>query len=515
MRDKIEKNWWETSELSRWAQLKLHWIDKDAIAIKLTKAIMQILWDWSAHCARWDSVLTHKWDTEYPHLKSNYENWRFTLIFTNPPFWASLKIKYSDAKKANLDLTNFSQEWGELELGLAMFNRCHQLLKDGWKLCIVLPETYFFSPSFKFVRDWCFSRFKIIASMNVPMDAFQWFCRAKTNIYVFEKLKKERNLWDVIDNSLDNVLLLNPVTCWIYKNGWKRYKVDENWTRTNVIDNQMLEHVEQLNALWTIPKSWSIQEEWKIVMNDVFVPSYYNPVWDEEFNDLLSNLGCSFLNLWEMEKEWYIEIRWWNGSPWNDQRIGEVPYIKVSDIRSLRVNINPTNMIPLALARKLWRWEKSPFKAWDLISPNRASSNIWEFAVLLPWEEEVVLTKEMFVIRITEKGREIFDPFYLLWAFSLRVVRNQWKRVTLMQTNREDVWDRYMEVKIPMPINKAWWEQISLEFKNYFETIAKAREAFHKWIESSEFKYIGSLSWSSQPEEHDDEITTIEEDTRN
>jgi len=114
--------------------------------------------------------------------------------------------------------------------------------------------------------------------------------------------------------------------------------------------------------------------------------------------------------------------------------------VKVSDIRGLRINVNPTNLVTESVARRFWRSESSGLQAWDVITPNRASSNIGEFAILLPGEEQIVVTKEVFVLRVL-KG-ELWDPFYLLWALSLRAVRDQWRRVALMQTNREDCGDR-------------------------------------------------------------------------
>ncbi|MCX5877331.1 MAG: N-6 DNA methylase [Deltaproteobacteria bacterium] len=176
------------SDISRWAQTHLFGIDKDAIGIKLTKAVMQILGDGSAHCVRGDSVLTHTWPTEYPHLMSNqFQNGRFTVILTNPPFGAPLKITHAQAKKAGLSIANQLEAGEDLELGLAVFNRCHDLLGVDGYLCIVLPETYFFSPSYAYVRTWCNQRFRPVGVVNVPMEAFQGFCRAKTNLYVFQK----------------------------------------------------------------------------------------------------------------------------------------------------------------------------------------------------------------------------------------------------------------------------------------------------------------------------------------
>ena len=75
-------------------------------------------------------------------------------------------------------------------------------------------------------------------------------------------------------------------------------------------------------------------------------------------------------------------------SPPNDQRSGHVPYIKVSDIRGLRINVNPTNLVTNPVATRYWGGVSSGLQAWDLITPNRASSNIGEFAILVPGKNE-------------------------------------------------------------------------------------------------------------------------------
>ena len=152
-------------------------------------------------------------------------------------------------------------------------------------------------------------------------------------------------------------------------------------------------------------------------------------------------------------------------------------------------------MIPLELAQKFWKTKdgRSNLQAWDLISPSRASSNIGEFAILVPGEEQVVLTKEVFIIRVQE-NRDGYSPFYLLWAFSLKAVRKQWQRVTLMQTNREDVGARYREVKVPKPISLEWAEEVSKAFKAYFVGLADAKKKFVVATYSDNYEYIASVS---------------------
>ncbi len=476
-------------EISKWAQLHLFGIDKDAIGIKLTKAVMQILDDGSANCVRGDSVLKHTWSDQYPHLTSNnFSDGRFTKVFTNPPFGAPLKITYSNAKKARLSIVNYAPAGKDIELGLAMFNRCYDLLQTYGRMCIVLPETYFFSPSYKYVREWIKNRLKPIGVINVPMEAFQGYCRAKTNLYIFEKINSEEDY-----ASDDKVFFINPKTCGLYKNGEEKFKVDSTGNRTDIVDNELGDvsiayekNIPLSTPMYHIPLT-------EVESRDVIVPQYYDGTFNEQYQELISHMKSSSISLGKLLEGGIIKIRNGHGSPSNDQRIGDVPYIKVSDVRNLRININPTNMIPIELAKKYWKNKDcSGLNAWDLITPNRASSNIGEFAILLPGEENVVLTKEMFVISVCNNDLGI-DPFYLLWAFSLKAVRNQWRRITLMQTNREDVGDRFKEVEIPLPPSIQWAQEISHPFRNYFLTISEARQNFMNLLNKNEFDYIGSI----------------------
>lgn len=176
-------------ELSRWAQTNLYGIDKDSIGVKLTKAAMQIAGDGSAHCVKGDSIRTHQWRSDYPHLSTTtFADGRFDVVVTNPPFGQNLKVSAADSRLSGLDIAmKDNGEFRDLEIGLLFLQRAYQLLKPGGRVGIILPETYFFSPQYKFLFDWLKGRLRPTIVANVPMEAFQKFCRAKTNFYVFEK----------------------------------------------------------------------------------------------------------------------------------------------------------------------------------------------------------------------------------------------------------------------------------------------------------------------------------------
>lgn len=182
----------DKDELSRWAQTHLFGIDKDKIGVKLTKAVLQIAGDGSAHCVRGDSVLTHKWQESFPHLLGTFDNGRFSVVVTNPPFGNNLKISAEDSRLSNLDIAKAGGDhYEDMEIGLLFVKRAYDLLQPGGRLGIVLPETYFFSTNYKFLFDWMKGKFRPLVVANIPMEAFQGFCRAKTNFYVFQKLAKK------------------------------------------------------------------------------------------------------------------------------------------------------------------------------------------------------------------------------------------------------------------------------------------------------------------------------------
>ena len=116
-----------------------------------------------------------------------------------------------------------------------------------------------------------------------------------------------------------------------------------------------------------------------------------------------------------------------------------------------------------------------------------------------------MLTKEVFIFRVIDDS--LLDAFYLLWAFSLKAVRDQWRRIALMQTNREDCGNRFLEIILPHPIDHWWAENKSAAFRTYFENLARAKSAFTQALAEDTYEYVAS-AYSAM-------ATTPEEDAEN
>lgn len=303
----------------------------------------------------------------------------------------------------------------------------------------------------------------------------------------------------------DYVMVSTAPTCGLTKGGRLLKKVDpvtaervqvldpETGGLIDAVNDQLLEDMEALAALGGVPGADAKLPDTltfvpaERVSLDCAVPVYYDHRFDDHFGAALRDdpvfAGFSSATLGELLNHEKVVVRGGHGSPSQEQRIGDVPYIKVSDLRAGLVNINPTNRVPRAVAQQFWRETSSGLQPFDLVCPERTSKNIGDFCILMPGQEQVLTTKEIIVLRPGPEAN--FDNFYLLWAMTLKIVRDQWRRVVFMQTNREDVGKRYLGISIPVPPDRARADEVSKPFRIYYETISRARLELQTYLGAS------------------------------
>lgn len=477
----------QRDEIRTWAHRNLYGVDLDSINVKLSRALMIGAKDGSTNIVLGDSLRERKWK-DFPMLApviGQEANGSYDVVLTNPPFGEKLKLSSADAKNAEYSICRrneqSSNKYYDTELGLVFMERAYRLLTPGGRLGIVLPETYFFSASYRWFREWVDQRFDVLAVMNIPMEAFQGFCRAKTNFYVMRKksagvASPKQPSWV----QSGRTWITYAPTIGINKDGKALYRVTEDGKRTDEIDDAVLSDVKALHDGLSSHTSRFVDTPKSLVNSYLGVPQYYDQTSVEAFDRYVSThlSGFSTRALGDLEDDGIISIRNGHGSPSADMRNGDIPYVKVSDLRAGMVNFNSTNMVSESVARRFWHGENSGIATWSIVTPSRASKNIGEPSMLLPGQERAVFTKETLIMNTT--GKAPFDNFYLGWALDLDVVRRQWSRVVFMQTNREDIGNRYREILIPIPDTKEHGETISNYYREYYQTIAQSRSDFLK-----------------------------------
>lgn len=281
-------------------------------------------------------------------------------------------------------------------------------------------------------------------------------------------------------------------TVGINKDGDELFVIDPvSETRTSEIDDTLAQDVDALidNHISTDTSRWVPAAD--LTDRLVAVPVYFDQRPLREFTELMEQpemTNFTSKTIGELIDDRSLIVMIGHGSPSADFRTGHVPYIKVSDIRAGQLNINPTNRVSQGIAERFWKGKDSGLRAYDLITPSRTSKNIGEFALLMPGQEQVVLTKEVLILRAGSKAQ--FDNFYLLWAMTLRAVRRQWDRVVFMQTNREDTGSRYKEIRIPVPPNRDESDKVSEPFRKFYVGTHGLRETFLQYLADDEKHYI-------------------------
>jgi len=105
-------------------------------------------------------------DYENYKPERNIKAKRYSILLTNPPFGSIVK-KNNILKNYNLGNNRTSQKTEILFL-----ERCLDLLKEGGKLGIVLPDSILTNSTLRYVRDYILDNSKVIAIISLPQHAF-------------------------------------------------------------------------------------------------------------------------------------------------------------------------------------------------------------------------------------------------------------------------------------------------------------------------------------------------------
>ena len=461
-----------------WSMTQLFAIDRDAVSVRLSKAYLSMLGDGSTHVFKADSIRPSAWESS---LGATIQDGTFAVVVTNPPFGTKLKIpgrigrqegyELSHIMKRNTTTQKWDQtgEYGSRDLGLLFLERSIRFLAEGGRLAIVLPDTYLFSDSYAWLIQWL-AQYKITHSINVPIEAFEPHCRAKTSIIVLEKRRPPKN--HTIIGSL----------CETYgedKHGRPRYKITNGRT-TGAIDDEMREASELIrNPTAPISKLRFTFSQEKAVERGILVASFWwRKPYLEALEDFAKTNDCDLVPLEDLIECADIKIMEGHGSPSSHYKgKGEIPYVKVVDIKNWRINENSKYFMPRQIAEKYTA--KRPLQPYDLLTPTRASKNIGLFGVVMPWQTDMILTREIFIWRLKDEGERI-DRWLFLALASLKVVHQQFNYLVLMQMNREDLGNRYRDLLLPIPRTSESREKWAGPVRRYFEALTQARKNYEE-----------------------------------
>src|SRR5690554_4371240 len=113
---------------------------------------------------------------------------KFDLIFTNPPFGAKVKVDEEIAEHYELSKYSNAPE-------VLFIEACYNFLKEDGKMAIVLPDGILGNPNTLPVREWILDKFKILASVDLAVEAFLPQVGVQASLlFLQKKSANERNI---------------------------------------------------------------------------------------------------------------------------------------------------------------------------------------------------------------------------------------------------------------------------------------------------------------------------------
>lgn len=180
-----------------WSAQNLFGIDKDSVSVRLSKSYLSLLGDGSTHIYRADALRPSLWKERGDNLHAMVRDGAFSVVVTNPPFGTKLQFPAAYAQAEGYAVSRLiadlpaddpdADAHGDCDLGIVFLERAINLLAPGGRMAIVLPDTYLFSPGVRWLVQWLCDNFTITHSINVPIEAFEPHCRAKTSILILPK----------------------------------------------------------------------------------------------------------------------------------------------------------------------------------------------------------------------------------------------------------------------------------------------------------------------------------------
>jgi len=113
--------------------------------------------------------------------KDKIINGQFDIIMTNPPFSVDLD---NDTKKNVKDEFLFGEKKNSENL---FIERYYQLLREGGRLGVVLPESVFDTTENKYIRLFIYKYFTVKAVVSLPQLTFEPFTSTKTSLLFAQK----------------------------------------------------------------------------------------------------------------------------------------------------------------------------------------------------------------------------------------------------------------------------------------------------------------------------------------
>ncbi|MFX1237102.1 MAG: N-6 DNA methylase [Promethearchaeota archaeon] len=455
---------------------KLYGIDKDSFLVKICKLYLEILSGGKANIVCEDSLDPNSYRVKARDLIVDD---KFDIVLTNPPFGA--KIPINDAKI--LEFYELGYIWkstgkGEWEKTskivkkkspqILFIERCIQLLKEGGKLGIILPEGIFGNVTDRNIWEFLKSKGKILGIVSLNQNTFQPYTCNKTSILFFQKLKDVPGDYEIEFAIVNNV--------GHDKDGKELFKLNLDGSKKldqegNPIINDDLENLHDKMKKCEIFDYHRKQLVFKInfseIKNNIFIPYYYVGV-EKNLKMLEDDDNYELYSIKELVDK---KIIYANNShiPRGDEigsqvyGLGDIPFIRTSEIYNWEINLDSHKKTSEEIYEQ-YKF-KQKIELGDILLVKDGGPNlIGKTAFITELDTKIIIQSHIFQIKCLENDKYI-DPYLLIYLLNLEIVQQQIQAITFVQGTIATIGNRIMEIILPIPSNTTKRKEISEQIR--------------------------------------------------
>jgi len=462
-------------------------IDKEIDLAKICKAYMSIVGDGHSNILCTDSL-------EVPprlgEMREKIKNDSFDVVLTNPPFGARIPIedrkilknyklghKWNKTKQDKWENTNLISK----QVPQILFiERCLQLLKPGGRMAIVLPDGIFGNPSDRYIVHYILQEAKILAIISLAPEAFLPSTHTKTSILFLEKKKQkvtteDYKLFMAIANKVGHDK--NGKTA--YKmNGKGEYILDKNGNK--IVDDDLpniseryrlfkenkLRHYDQLSFVVKLSE----------IKDFVLIPNYYDPEIKEKLRAMKQGGRYTLVSMRELIDDGLLSIKRGNEIGSQYYGMGDIPFVRTSDIVNWEIKIDPIKCIPEEIYQKYKK--NQDICENDILLVTDGTFLIGRTAIITSLDKKIVIQSHIRRIRCLKPQQ--LHPYLLLYLLNTDIVQQQIQEKTFVQATISTLGNRIYEIILPVPKDENITQKIIEEASSMVQMKIRAKQQIEK-----------------------------------
>ncbi len=455
-------------------------IEKDRFLSKVTKAYMVLMGDGKGGIFCDDSL--EKADNWNEDTKRNVKLGQFDVLLANPPFGKEIKVTGQE-KLRQYDLAYKWKKQSDVFIKtdklkkedapqILFVERSLQLLKEGGRMVIILPETYFHAPKSGYVLQYMTKGNNIKWLVDLPHNTFRPYNNAKCVAVVIEKNKPQQSK---INLAVIEEMGHDHQGKEIYRWNYETKKID----RDNIWDDVPLV-IEELKNKSFDKYTFQVSKE-KMFNSNIFVPRYFWKNRIKEIEEIAEKENIQLVSVQKLIDEKIVKAFDGHGSPPAEYKgRGNIPYIRVKDIVNWAVYKDPTSRIPKEIYLNK-KGKNKELEKEDILYVRRGSYRIGSVAMVSDYDKEVLLTREILVLRVIEPNNKYgITPYYLLYLLSHSLTHIQSKNKILIETTLPNIANRWSELLLPISKNENVRNEIHKKIKSVIKSKWDAIEKLEK-----------------------------------